>query len=112
MSASIIGEYIKCKRCGDLFEKRGWNHQYCPACKSIHHIERAMARYYAKRGSRRPRQGNNWSSYKRFSFYMEKTWQSALCPVCGAHMSNDPCSSEQGLRQSEPESVKTWEPWK
>lgn len=108
MSESIIGEYIPCKRCGELFEKRGWNHQYCPSCKNIHHNERAMRSYYAKHGGRRPRQGNNWSDYNRFKFYMEKTWQSAICPRCGAHMSNDPCSSDQVQNPLRITSVDTW----
>lgn len=111
MSESIIGEYIPCRRCGDLFEKRGWNSQYCPACQGPHHAELAMRNYYAKQG-KRIRAGHNWSDYHRFKFYLDKTWQSAICPVCGAHMSNDPCSSEQGLRQCQPQEIETWKPWK
>lgn len=111
---SIYFEQIHCKRCGCLFEKRGWNNVYCPDCKGPHRNERVMANYWKKRGGKSgTRKGTEWSDYHRFQFYMDKTWMSALCPICGKHMSVDRCSeSDPDLRQYQPASAATWEPWK
>lgn len=113
MSESIIGEYIPCKRCGDLFEKRGWNQQYCPACKNIHHNERASERWFEKHGKRVRRKRHVWSGYRRFSFFLDKTWQSATCPICKQHMSACQCSAtDPSLRRYEAQPAQTWKPWK
>lgn len=108
-------EYTDCKRCGVSFEKRSWNDAYCDDCKKPHRNERLVKNYHAKHGGKpRERKQNVWSTGKRFSFYMDKTWQSAICPVCGAHMSVDPCSSasDPGLSECRGAGVQTWKPWK
>lgn len=114
MFGDAIFEYADCKRCGNPFEKRSWNSEYCDACKKPRHNERMLQRYHEKNGGKpRGRKHHDWTSYHRFKFYLEKTAPFAFCPICGEHMSVCQCSaSDPDLRQWQALEPETWQPWK
>lgn len=106
-------EYTECKRCGNVFGKMTWNNEYCPDCKRARRNERCIQNYHRKHGGKaRKRATSAWSDYHRFQFYMDKTWESALCPICGKHMSVCSCSeSDPDLREYQPARAETWAIW-
>jgi hypothetical protein len=98
--------------CGKSFESTTTNVKRCPECRYSHNKQRILAIYRKKRGKlygMRPDKNQPLSEMARFNLWMTKTWQNAICPECGKHMTSCQCC-EPVVQHVAPEVVEMWIP--